>query len=214
LEYRVREEKITIPSGEVTLTGGLTRAPGESSESPMVIICHPHPHYGGSMHNNVVEGVLIDVINRGFSTLRFNLRGVGGSGGSSAGTLDDGRDVGAAVDFVSEMGGFNPIYLVGYSYGAWVGLHHAISDDRISAWAAVSPPVSMFDFSYLEGAKVPKFFVAGDRDNFLDLDVLKKLVEKLDEPKELVVIRGADHFYGGFEIEVGELVGDFLKGLG
>lgn len=208
------EEMITIPSGEVTLTGGLTRAAGGADTTPVVIICHPHPHYGGSMYNNVVDGVLADVVAKGFSALRFNFRGIGGSGGRSTGTLEDGRDVGAAVDFVSKLGGFDPIYLVGYSYGAWVGLHHAMSDSRISAWAAVSPPVSMFDFSYLEEAKVPKLFVAGDRDDFLNIDDLKRLVERLDEPKELVVIPGADHFYGGYEGEVGGLVGGFLMGLG
>jgi uncharacterized protein len=210
----VTEEMITFPSGDVTLTGGLTRSAGVSGATPLVIICHPHPQYGGSMYNNVVEGVMADIIPRGFSTLRFNFRGIGGSGGLSTGTLEDGRDVGAAVDFVSSLKDFTPIYLVGYSYGAWVGLYHAMSDERISAWAAVSPPVSMFDFSYLASTPVPKFFVAGDRDDFLNLGDLKSLVEKLDDPKELVVIPGADHFYGGYEAEVGSLVGGFLEGLG
>ncbi len=207
------EEMITFPSGDVMLTGGLTRSAGVSGTAPTVIICHPHPQYGGSMYNNVVEGVMADIIPKGFSTLRFNFRGIGGSGGSSTGTLEDGRDVGAAVDYVSSLKDFVPIYLVGYSYGAWVGLYHAMSDSRIAAWAAVSPPVSMFDFSYLEDVKVPKFFVAGDRDDFLNLDDLKKLVEKVDDPKELVVIPGADHFYGGYEAQMGSLVGGFLGNL-
>jgi uncharacterized protein len=192
------ETSVSFPSGDVTLEGRLFVA---DPNAPAVVICHPHPSYGGSMDNNVVFAVRDAVTSVGLTALLFNFRGVGKSGGSSAGDLADARDVGAAVDFVAGKPDLGPkaIYLVGYSYGAWVGIYHAVSDARIGAWVGISPPTGMFDFSYLTDSSVPKLIVAGDTDDFVADDELKRIYDRLAEPKHFVSIHGADHFYWGQE---------------
>jgi len=206
------EQFVTIPSGDVTLEGALTTI-GDSK--PVVIACHPHPHYGGSMHNNVVEALRDELSSRGFSVLRFNFRGVGKSGGTSIGGLDDYRDVSAAAKFLKhhESTMSRPLLMAGYSYGAWVGIRHALDDRDIMAWAAISPPVSFFDFSHLTDPGVPVCFVSGDRDDFCDLGSLRRLVEGLPGQKRLDVVPGADHFYMGYEGQMAELVGTFFSDM-
>jgi hypothetical protein len=191
------ELSVTIPSGDVTLEGALAAA---SLGAPAVVICHPHPDYGGSMENNVVYAVRDVAISLGLTVLRFNFRGVGDSGGRSTGELLDARDVGAAVDFIAG-GEAKPktIYLVGYSYGAWVGLFHAVSDARIAGWVGISPPTGLLDFSYLVESPVPKLIVTGDADYFVSMDDLKKIYNRLAKPKRFATIKGADHFYWGHE---------------
>ena len=208
------EEIVRFPSGDDMLTGGLTKT---SKSAPVVIVCHPHPDYGGSMDNNVVYAVRDGLVSVGMSVLRFNLRGVGGSTGRSTGDLTDSRDVGAAVDFIKDRGEeFGPLYLVGYSYGAWIGLYHGMTDARVDRLVGITPPLLMFDFSYLVdvhspalAGKMPIFFVAGDRDSFSSLEKLDDIIVRIGEPKK-TIINGADHFYVGYEGEMARSVVDFL----
>ncbi|MBN1880926.1 MAG: alpha/beta fold hydrolase [Deltaproteobacteria bacterium] len=206
------EQFVSIPSGDVTLEGALTIT---GNAAPVVIACHPHPHYGGSMYNNVVEALRDELSSRGFSVLRFNFRGIGKSGGASIGGLDDYRDVSAAARFLKhhESTKGRPLLMAGYSYGAWVGIRHALDDRDILAWAAVSPPVSMFDFSYLTDPGVPVCFVSGDRDDFCDLESLRNMFEELLGQKRLEVVPGADHFYMGYEGQMARLVGQFFSDM-
>ena len=201
---------VTFPSGDAALEGRLSVS---TPEAPAVVICHPHPAYGGSMENNVVYAVRDAMTHLGLTALLFNFRGVGRSGGSSTGELTDARDVAAAVDFIATKPDLKPaaIYLVGYSYGAWVGIFHAVSDARIAAWAAISPPTGMFDFSYLASSPVPKLTVCGDADDFVAMDELKRIYDRLAEPKKFASIRGADHFYWGQESSVKKEVEYFFK---
>jgi len=195
------ETPVTFPSGDVTLEGRLSVA---SAGAAAVVICHPHPSYGGSMDNNVVYAVRDAVAKAGLTALLFNFRGVGRSGGRSTGELTDSRDAAAAVDFLAAGSGLKPkaIYLVGYSYGAWVGIFHALSDTRVAAWAAISPPTGMFDFSYLTASPVPKLIVCGDMDDFVEAHELKRIYDRLSEPKNFISVHGADHFYWGQEAAV------------
>ncbi len=204
------ETPVTFPSGDVTLEGRLS-VPNPAA--PAVVICHPHPAYGGSMENNVVYAVRDAATGLGLTALIFNFRGVGRSGGSSTGELTDARDVGAATDFIAAKPDLSPaaIYLIGYSYGAWVGIFHAVSDARIAAWVAISPPTGMFDFSYLKASPVPKLIVCGDADDFVSMDELDRVYDRLAEPKRRTTIHGADHFYWGHERSLAEEVGEFLK---
>jgi alpha/beta superfamily hydrolase len=206
------ETPVTFPSGSFPLEGRLSVS---DPKAPGVVICHPHPAYGGSMDNNVVYAVRDTASRLGLTSLIFNFRGVGRSGGSSTGELMDARDVGAAVDFLAANPDLKPaaVYLVGYSYGAWVGIFHAVSDSRIAAWVAVSPPAGMFDFSYLIGSPVPKLIVCGDADDFIVTSELDQVYARLDEPKRLVTIHGADHFYWGREEALAAEVEKFLKGV-
>lgn len=206
------ETPVTFPSGDVTLEGRLSVT---DPEAAAVVICHPHPSYGGSMDNNVVYAVRDAVTSVGLTSLLFNFRGVGRSGGNSTGELTDSRDVGAAVDFVAAKPGLKPkaIYLVGYSYGAWVGLFYAVSDARIGAWVGISPPTGMFDFSYLTDSPVPKLIITGDMDDFVAEDSLKQMYDRLSEPKRFISVHAADHFYWGHESVVKKEVEYFFTDM-
>ena len=202
-------------------------ARGESPV-PAAVICHPHPMGGGNMHNGVVMAMADSLASRGMIALRFNFRGVG----ASEGTHDDGHgerdDVKGALDWLAAQPSVDPgrLCLVGYSFGACVGLAHALEDPRVSAFAAVGLPVQLCDPGVLEALAgsdaaqpapgvfdCPKLFVTGERDQVAPPGPLLRLVERLAGPKSVQIASGADHFWWGSEHEVGEQVAAFLAGL-
>jgi uncharacterized protein len=192
----MREEKVFIPSKEVQLEGLLSIQEAFSVKGG-VILCHPHPQYGGDMHNLVISTAAEAANQEGFSTLRFNFRGVGRSGGSYSEGVGEREDVKAAVDHLFSALGHSasPLVLLGYSFGAWAGLPVGVQDDRIKGMVAIAPPLELHDFGFLEGNKKRKLLIAGDRDFFCPLPLLKKCFERLEEPKSLAMIEGADHFF-------------------
>ena len=137
--------------GVLALSGG--------SGSPGVVVCHPHPQFGGSMDNNVVYGVERAAIEAGFSTLRFNFRGVGRSMGRFDNGIGEREDVRRAVDRLAEEDGIGGIIVVGYSFGAVAGLPAAIEHPKVVAMAGISPPTVMADFSYLADCEKPKLVI-------------------------------------------------------
>ncbi|MEW6614035.1 MAG: alpha/beta fold hydrolase [Thermodesulfobacteriota bacterium] len=212
----MKEEKVFFNSGGIKLEGILTLTKTHNP-SPAVVVCHPHPQYGGNMHNNVVTGITDTLSEQGFITLRFNFRGVGNSEGTYGGGVEEVKDVEGAIDFLSEgvqnfepLSETNGIFLVGYSFGAMVGLQVADKDDRIRAWVGISPPVAMYDFSLLKGSFKPKLLLFGDSDFACPKKEMEKLFDSLQEPKSMSVIPGADHFYWGKERTVAEHVLNFL----
>jgi hypothetical protein len=201
---------ITFKSGNLTLEGVLNKPEG-TQKPPGVVLCHPHPQYGGSMDNNVIYA-LEDVLKRGFAVLRFNFRGVGRSEGKFAGGVGEREDVKSAIDFLLSAGiDGKRIAVVGYSFGSWVGLHAGASDERVKVLAGVSPPVSMFDFTFLEKCTKPKLLVAGTADAFVPKAGFLKFYERIAEPKRHHLVTGANHFWFGCESEVATVVVEFLK---
>jgi alpha/beta superfamily hydrolase len=192
----MKEEKVFIPC-EGILLEGLLSVQEASSFRGGAIFCHPHPQYGGDMGHPVVMTSVEAAFQEGFSTLRFNFRGVGESQGSLGEGVAEKKDVKAAVDYFSpRLKDSNPpLILVGYSFGAWVGLLVAVEDERFTGIAAIAPPLEIYDFAFLRGCKKKKLFVAGDRDYFCPPFLLEKWYEQLDGPKSLAVIPGADHFF-------------------
>jgi len=192
----MREEKILIPSQGIHLEG-LLNVPEAFSIKGGVILCHPHPQYGGDMHNPVISTAAETAFQEGFSTLRFNFRGVGKSGGSYGDGVGEREDVKGAIEYLfptlnkSDL----PLILVGYSFGAWTGLSAALQDDRMKGMVAIAPPLELYDFGFLEGNKKRKLLMAGDRDFFCPIALLKRWFENLEEPKSLAIIEGADHFF-------------------
>jgi len=206
----VTEVPVSFPTQYgLQLEGLLSR--GEEGRG-VVILCHPHPLYGGDMHNNVVGALQKTLAGQGFSTLRFNFRGVGGSGGSYADGIGEEGDVRGAVQFVSEKED-GPLFLVGYSYGAAVGTKAVAADERVRALVCISPPIAMYDFSYLTEDRRPKLMVAGDGDFVCPVTLLEELVSSLPQPRSIHIVPGADHFWGGMEDRVADYVIDFLQGL-
>jgi len=192
----MREEKVFIPSGAIQLEG-LIKIHEALSFNGGVIFCHPHPQYGGNMHNLVITTAVEAASQEGLSTLRFNFRGVGESGGSYEEGIGEREDVKAVIEYSSStLKGAHPsLILLGYSFGAWAGLPVAIQDKRISGMVTIAPPLQLFDFGFLWGCKKKKLFIAGDQDLFCPASLLEEWYGHLEEPKSLAIIPGADHFF-------------------
>ena len=169
----------------------------KKDEKKGVVVTHPHPLYGGDMYNLVVE-TIVHVYNiKGYSTLKFNFRGVGGS----QGTYDDGhgeqKDVLAALSFLGDMG-MEQIDLAGYSFGAWVNAHAVQEDVAVKNMVMISPPAGFMDFSTIGPMERLKLVVTGSRDDIAPADVVKQMCSVWNPNARFVVIDGADHFYGGY----------------
>jgi alpha/beta superfamily hydrolase len=185
------EEKITYTSDGIEIEGLLK----EVSEKG-VIATHPHPQYGGNMYNPVVETIVEAFDKHGFTTLRFNFRGVG----KSQGTYDDGigelRDVYNAFTFLTQRG-IHKLYLAGYSFGAWVNAHISHTDAACAEMIMVSPPVALMDFTFLKNLPGLKLVVSGSRDEIAPADQLAKMLPDWNPDATVEIIPGADHFYSG-----------------
>jgi alpha/beta superfamily hydrolase len=183
-------EKIRFSSESLHLEGLLIR--GRSPKA--VIISHPHPLYGGDMHNHVV-GLAAEAFNDvGWTTLRFNFRGVGRSEGDFDQGLGEQEDVLAAITFLQSLG-MDQIILAGYSFGAWVNAQAAKDNQTVNHSILVSPPLAMMDFSFLKDDSKTALLVVGDRDPFCPQDDLRKLLEAWSSPPPLKIIPEADHFF-------------------
>jgi alpha/beta superfamily hydrolase len=161
------------------------------------VLCHPHPLFGGTMHNKVIYQAAKSLDVLGIPVLRFNFRGAG----LSAGEHDRGRgeqgDVRAALDFLhTEFPGV-PLLLAGFSFGSLVGLRVGCEDSRVSHLIGLGIPVNNSDFSFLSQCKKPKLFVQGSNDEHGAIEKVRALVASLPGEKHLVVVEGADHFFAG-----------------
>jgi hypothetical protein len=164
------------------------------------------------MENNVVRALQGALAQRGFSTLCFNFRGVGKSEGAYCEGTAEVEDVQAAVAFVAGADA-GPLYLAGYSFGAYAGVKAAAQDDRVKAIACISPPVAIYDFASLREEQRPKLIVTGKRDLICPAILVEELFLTLPEPKVLRIVAGADHFWWGMEGQAADYVIDFLQGL-
>jgi uncharacterized protein len=174
---------------------------GAQDATRAALVCHPHPVFGGTMHNKVVFHAMKALNSFGYPVLRFNFRGTG----LSQGTHDHGRgeqdDVSAALDWLDQE--FHlPLIFAGFSFGAAVGLRVACGDDRVKAAIGLGLPVQpsderTYDFDFLQWCSKPKLFVSGSRDQFGPRAKLEQVVSSAAEPKKLVVIDSADHFFEG-----------------
>jgi len=204
------EERIFFDCEDIKLEGALTLVKGDCTP-PGVVLCHPHPLYGGNMHSSLIINITRILSKHGFITLRFNFRGVGYSEGSYGGGIEEAKDVKAAIDFIEGVQPQeNNLFLVGYSFGAMVGLQVAENEDSVCGWVGISPPVAMYDFSFLKKSNKPKLIIYGSSDFVCPGEEMKRLFSSLNEPKSLTVIPGTDHFFLGKEDTIAENVKDFL----
>jgi len=205
------EREVTFKSGELVLEGVLN-IPESKGPFPAVIICHPHPLYGGSMDNNVVNSLEAAISQASLVSLKFNFRGVGRSQGVYCNGIGEQEDVGVAISFVSTLDGVDPrrIGLAGYSAGAAFGLPVACADNRVKALAGVSPPLRMFDFGFLKNCLKPKFIISGSNDDFTIASSFIQFSQSLPQPVEYEIVEGAAHFWWGYESELARKVTDFF----
>jgi alpha/beta superfamily hydrolase len=193
-----------------------------SDARAIAVFAHPHPQYGGTMHTKVVYQGAKALTRVGCAVLRFNFRGVGRSGGTFANGEGEADDFRAAMDYLARRYPGLALWSAGFSFGAWIALETGATDDRVAALIGIAPPVatsvSGMDYSFpntLASTK-PKFFVQGEADEVCPIQGMWTFYGRLEEPKELVVIDGADHLFDGKTQEVGEaledLLGDFADG--
>jgi alpha/beta superfamily hydrolase len=175
------------------------------------LVCHPHPLFGGTMHNKVVYRAAKSLDALGLPVLRFNFRGAG----MSAGSHDRGRgeqgDVSAALDFLAgEFPGL-PLLVTGFSFGCWVGLRVGCADRRVRELIALGTPVNNMDFSFLRDCEKPRLFVHGAHDKYGEIAKVEALVKSLPAENRLVVVAGADHFFAGKLDQVDEAIRGWLN---
>jgi alpha/beta superfamily hydrolase len=211
----VSEHYVTFCSREanpIQVEGILHLPAGKEGKGAGVVICHPHSLYGGSMGVPLVVAISEELAQRRVVALRFNFRGVGRSQGTYANGEGEMADVAGALDFLEGQASVDRerLYLVGYSFGAGVGLRHAENDPRIAAVAVVAPYVENPSESLLRSYTKPKLFLVGEGDTVCPTEWLRAFVAPLPEPKSLRILPGTDHFFWGREREVAEIVGEFL----
>jgi alpha/beta superfamily hydrolase len=193
---------------------------GGADATHAAVVCHPHPLFGGTLHNKVVFHTMKALNSFGFPVLRFNFRGAG----LSQGEHDDGNgeveDVRVGLDWLDAE--FHlPLIFAGFSFGAAVGLRAACPDQRVKAVIGVGIPAGPvaagteaprnYTLDFLGDCAKPKLFVSGARDQFGPRAKLETLVASLPEPKKLVLIEGADHFFEGRLRELRETIESWLR---
>jgi alpha/beta superfamily hydrolase len=196
---------IMFPSGDLSLEGVLHLP--DAMPAPGVVVCHPHPLYGGDMDNNVVLAACEALAGQGVAALRFNFRGAGGSEGA----FDDGRgerdDVRAALAHLATLPEIDATRagLIGYSFGALMAAEAA--SGALRGLALISPPVAFADLRIAWGC--PALLLAGDMDSPAPADRLHVIAET--SGAETQIFEGADHSWWGFENELGEALVEFFQ---
>jgi alpha/beta superfamily hydrolase len=205
------ETQVSFRSGDLTLEGLLANPGGGA---PAAVVCHPHPMYGGSMHNNVVEAILAALWQAGYATLRFNFRGVGASEGEHEAGPGEVDDALAAMSFILAQPGVRKedAAMTGYSFGAMVALSAGYERAEIARIVAVALPLVMADARVPDGASKPVLLVSGDRDSYSPVVGLQALASRIGASARLEIITGADHFFGGREAELSRAIAAALKG--
>ena len=183
--------------------------------APIALVLHPHPQFGGTMNNKVVYAMYQSFVKRGFSTLRFNFRGVG----RSQSTFDNGQgemsDAASALDW---MQAHNPnaqaCWIGGFSFGAWISMQLMMRRPEINGFLTISPPASQHDFAFLAPCPASGLIVHGDKDEIVPVDSVDKLSAKLQSQKNITVdyevVKGCDHFYGDHMDKLNKIINDYL----
>lgn len=200
---------VTIPAPHGQLEGIFW--PGTARIA--AVACHPHPLHGGTMHNKVIYQAARGLRDAGVPVLRFNFRGVG----ASTGAYDDGNgelyDVAAAADWLEQQAPGVPLAVVGFSFGAWVGLRAGCADPRVRALAGIGLPLRLLTFRPLPECRLPKLIVQAEHDEHGPLPAVQAWLESLPDPKHLVVVPDTGHLFTGRERLVGDAVRDFFQAL-
>ncbi|NNG07706.1 MAG: alpha/beta hydrolase [Desulfobacteraceae bacterium] len=200
------EEEIIFDSEGLKIEGLLENLQGEMG----VVVTHPHPLYGGEMRNNVVESITQAYREQGYSTLRFNFRGVGKSEGSYEDGKGEQNDVRAALNFFSGLGK-RSIDLAGYSFGAWVNALGMEKLEKARRIVMVSPPVNFVNFDFLKYNPKIQLAIVGNRDEIAGYKTIEKLIPEWNPEAILRIIEGADHFYGGYTDVLKSIISEFLE---
>lgn len=195
--------------GTVGVDGRVTPGRAEAVRAA-VVLGHPHTEYGGTMHTKAVYQAAKALSRIGCAVLRFNFRGAGASGGTFADGIGEQDDFRSALDFMHARHAAAPLWAGGMSFGSWVALSVGAEDARVTTMIGIAPPVDRYDFGVVAQSTKPKFFIHGERDELIPLKVMREFYARCAEPKELVVIDGADHLFDGKVGEVADAIEDLL----
>ena len=170
---------------------------GADQPARAAVLSHPHPQFGGTMHDKVVFRAAKAFERLGYPTLRYNFRGVGRSAGAFADGVGEADDTRAALDWMSREHPGVPLVHCGFSFGNAVGTPVAAADGRVDRLVCLGTPTASFRFELLADVDIPKLFVQGEHDEHGPPDQLRAGLERVAEPLRLVVVAGADHFFAG-----------------
>ncbi len=191
---RIESHFIAGPVGKLE---ALLEEPEDGEPKEAIVVCHPHPQHGGTMHNKVVYRVARGLRKSGAVVLRFNYRGVNlseGEYGNGAGEIDDAK---AALAWLRERYPDLPYSLAGFSFGSRIVLHIGCADPGVRRAIAVGFPTTYKNRDYLMDCRVPKVFVHSTRDEHGPMPDLEQLVASIPEPKSLIFVDAEDHFFKG-----------------
>jgi alpha/beta superfamily hydrolase len=205
---------------DIIINGPVGRLEGRYQHSkdpsaPIALILHPHPQYGGTMNNKVVYTLFHTFARLGFSTLRFNFRGVGRSQGTFNRGEGELSDAASALDWLQT---YNPnargCWIAGFSFGAWISMQLLMRRPEISGFISVAPPANLFDFTFLAPCPASGLIVHGNNDDVVPQEAVQKLVDKLKHQKDVhiqfKVADGANHFFADQMEQLAEIVSDYL----
>jgi uncharacterized protein len=203
---------ITLPSGDLSLSGYLY-TPDLAGIVPGVVICHPHPLYGGSMDNTIIREMANCLVEQNIAAMIFNFRGVGKSTGEYGGGIGEQDDILAALDWLAAQSQVDPskLGICGYSFGGMTGAPVACHDRRVKAMALIAPAINPDDAGYIKTCRKPKIFVVGDADDMVPPADVKSVFDRAADPKEFHSFPGVDHFWMGQERAVCRMIADFFK---
>jgi alpha/beta superfamily hydrolase len=185
------------------------------ANSPIALVLHPHPQFGGTMNNQIVYALYYMFAQRGFSTLRFNFRGVG----RSQGFFDNGpgelSDAASALDWLQIA---NPdartCWIAGVSFGTWIAMQLLMRRPEIDGFVCVAPPANLYDFSFLAPCPASGMLISGDRDKVVPAAAVAEMAAKTKTQKGIKIVHetiaDASHFFEGRTEEMVDIVGRYL----
>ncbi|NLA26279.1 MAG: alpha/beta fold hydrolase [Firmicutes bacterium] len=206
----MERKQVIISSDLLKLEGCMVTLP-HAGAAAGVVICHPHPLYGGSMDNNVIHTISSALAEKGIASLSFNFRGVGRSEGKHDGGQGEIDDALAAIAFLAEYKGIDSgrLGLAGYSFGGSIALEAGLQSDRVKAVAAVSPP----EIPHLSSASWPRLVLCGSGDTLIPASSILEQEENIvgmNRIGAVKVIKGADHFWYGYEKAAASPIASFF----
>ncbi|MDF3054203.1 MAG: hypothetical protein K0Q74_110 [Gammaproteobacteria bacterium] len=202
----VKKEEPTKLEGPVGQLEALLTFPQDPSSQTTVIICHPHPLYGGTMSNKVVTTLARTFDEMGYQTVRFNFRGVGKSEGIYGEAIGEIDDLLAVLSWVRQRFPEHKVWLAGFSFGSHITAQVAARDHRIEQLVSIAPPVNHFNFQNTNDVSCPWLVVMGEEDEVVPVEDVRKWLTTAKPPIQSVFLPGVTHFFHGRLVELREVI--------
>lgn len=196
--------------GPVGKLEAIFETPGDAEPIASVVVCHPHPQHGGTMHNKVAHTLARTFVRLGFAALRFNFRGTENSDGNFDDGVGEMDDALAVIDEMRHMQPTKPLWLAGFSFGAAISVRAAVETD-VSGLISVAPALSRFASGLTRQPRCPWLVVQGDEDELVDIDETVDWFNRLEPGPELLIVTGAEHFFHGRLMDLREAVANFVN---